>query len=170
MGCSSTGFLKRRRRATQDRTSIDNDCFEKTKSKLTGLVYRAKTPRPGYMGHMTLIAEEVVKLFQRQPTAIYNIVEKRLPQPAWYEYVTTTLKDIRERESVQLGGAPAHVDRDLPSAPSVLEDDDEFPMNSSRSMRAQEKDRSAGPVSGQADPLNGAGGIESADDKVSLTF
>lgn len=59
--------------------------------------------RMGYMGHMNLIAEEVVKLLERYPEEVENKV-KEFITPSWQEYVNETLKENREKEAAPLAG------------------------------------------------------------------
>lgn len=97
------------------------------------------------MGHMVLIAEEVVKLFGRFPRDIYAVVEPHIPEPAWSHYTETTLRETRERDLLQLGGGITIAPHDTASTASGLSDeDDEFPMNSQRAMRAMEAGGQAG--------------------------
>ncbi|BGP22844.1 sit4-associated protein [Rhodotorula toruloides] len=101
--------------------------------------------RLGYIAHVTLIAEETVKLFQRFPE-LYNAVESAIPQPEWEQYVSTTLRETRERDMAPFHGA-GNVSLTLnkaPSSSSLSDEDDEFPMNSARAMRAMEAAGMAG--------------------------
>lgn len=61
--------------------------------------------RLGYMGHLTLIAEEIVKFIERQPqeTLSQSIVAK-ITDPTWVQYVEHTLSETRERDNAILGG------------------------------------------------------------------
>ncbi|GAA6016562.1 hypothetical protein JCM10207_002842 [Rhodosporidiobolus poonsookiae] len=131
--------------------------------------------RLGYMGHMTLIAEETVKLFEQYPE-LHSAVESSVPQPAWNEYVTTTLRETRERDLTPLGGAGASLNLSMnkaPSSSSLSDEDDEFPMNSARAMRAMD---TAGMAGGGAAMDSGAfgghgrpGGLEAESGAGSLT-
>jgi SIT4-associating protein SAP185/190 len=64
-----------------------------------------KNMRLGYMGHLTLVAEEVVKFSERHPaellsqTVMYKVLEK-----PWIDYVEQTLSETRERDNAILGG------------------------------------------------------------------
>lgn len=64
-----------------------------------------KGMRLGYMGHLTLIAEEIVKFTERQPpeTLAQSIVNK-IHDPAWKAYVENTLTETRDRDNAILGG------------------------------------------------------------------
>ena len=61
--------------------------------------------RLGYMGHLTLIAEEVVKFTERQPPEFLSeSVLARVMHGDWVEYVERTLAETRERDNAILGG------------------------------------------------------------------
>jgi SIT4-associating protein SAP185/190 len=62
--------------------------------------------RLGYMGHLTLIAEEVVKFSERHPPELLSqpVVDKVSNNPQWSEYVNETLAETRERDNAILGG------------------------------------------------------------------
>jgi SIT4-associating protein SAP185/190 len=61
--------------------------------------------RLGYMGHLTLIAEEVVKFSERHPPELLSqsVIDKVMNQQ-WIEYVEQTLAETRERDNAILGG------------------------------------------------------------------
>lgn len=61
--------------------------------------------RLGYMGHLTLIAEEVLKFTERHPAELLSqfVVDKVVGQP-WIDYVEQTLAETRERDNTILGG------------------------------------------------------------------
>ncbi|CRG84741.1 SIT4-associating protein SAP185 [Talaromyces islandicus] len=61
--------------------------------------------RLGYMGHLTLIAEEVVKFTERHPPEVLSqTVMDRVLHNDWIEYVERTLSETRERDNAILGG------------------------------------------------------------------
>ncbi|ORX92115.1 SAPS-domain-containing protein [Basidiobolus meristosporus CBS 931.73] len=62
-----------------------------------------KNIRPGYMGHLTFIAEEVVRLIERSPEVAADVNDKVQAEP-WKEYVSKTLREIKERDQQPLGG------------------------------------------------------------------
>lgn len=66
--------------------------------------------RMGYMGHLTLIAEEVVKFTERHPPAMLSeiVLEKVMAQD-WINYVEGALAETRERDSAILGGVRPEV-------------------------------------------------------------
>lgn len=66
---------------------------------------QARNMRLGYMGHLTLVAEEVVKFGERHPRELLSpIVQDCIYSHAWEEYVTKTLAETRERDNAILGG------------------------------------------------------------------
>ncbi|KAL9074202.1 MAG: hypothetical protein Q9161_002396 [Pseudevernia consocians] len=61
--------------------------------------------RLGYMGHLTLVAEEVVKFSDRQPPELLSqVVLEKVTSQQWSEYVENTLSETRERDNAILGG------------------------------------------------------------------
>jgi SIT4-associating protein SAP185/190 len=61
--------------------------------------------RLGYMGHLTLIAEEVVKFTERHPPELLSeSVLERVTNAEWSNYVEVTLAETRERDNAILGG------------------------------------------------------------------
>jgi SIT4 phosphatase-associated protein len=64
-----------------------------------------KGVRLGYMGHLTLIAEEVLKLAERIPLELLDsVVVQKLTARDWNEYVDVTLTATRTRDNAILGG------------------------------------------------------------------
>ena len=61
--------------------------------------------RLGYMGHLTLIAEEVCKFGNRHPPeALDQTILDRVNRDAWNEYVDGTLTETRDKDNAVLGG------------------------------------------------------------------
>ena len=61
--------------------------------------------RLGYMGHLTLIAEEIVKFTERQPAELLApIVVSQVTGPGWIHYVEHTLEETRQKDNAVLGG------------------------------------------------------------------
>ena len=66
---------------------------------------KQKNMRLGYMGHLTLIAEEVCKFGNRHPPeALESIVLDRVNREEWIQYVEGTLTETREKDNAVLGG------------------------------------------------------------------
>lgn len=66
--------------------------------------------RMGYMGHLTLIAEEVVKFTERHPPELLSemVLDKVMSQD-WINYVEGALAETRERDNAILGGVRPEV-------------------------------------------------------------
>ena len=61
--------------------------------------------RLGYMGHLTLIAEEVCKFGNRQPPeSLDQSVHDSVSKPKWIQYVDGTLSETRDKDNAVLGG------------------------------------------------------------------
>jgi SIT4-associating protein SAP185/190 len=61
--------------------------------------------RLGYMGHLTLIAEEVCKFANRHPPEVLDqVVLDRVNRPEWIQYVEGTLAETRDKDNAVLGG------------------------------------------------------------------
>ncbi|KAL2187815.1 SAPS-domain-containing protein [Thermothelomyces heterothallicus CBS 203.75] len=66
--------------------------------------------RMGYMGHLTLIAEEVVKFTERHPPELLSeVVLEKVMAPEWVNYVEGALAETRERDNAILGGVRPEV-------------------------------------------------------------
>ncbi|KAL8779683.1 MAG: hypothetical protein Q9213_006830 [Squamulea squamosa] len=66
--------------------------------------------RLGYMGHLTLIAEEVVKFSDRHPNeTLSKAVLDKVTSKQWSDYVENTLSETRERDNAILGGIPPNI-------------------------------------------------------------
>lgn len=64
-----------------------------------------KGMRLGYMGHLTLIAEEVCKFGNRHPPeSLDRVVLDRVNREEWNQYVEGTLSETREKDNAVLGG------------------------------------------------------------------
>lgn len=61
-------------------------------------------PRLSYMGHISLIAEELVKFFARCPTDLYEIIRPTYSPDAWDAFVEGSLRETRARDSQPLAG------------------------------------------------------------------
>lgn len=73
--------------------------------KASDLSQKEKGMRLGYMGHLTLIAEEVCKFGNRQtPETLETTIGERVGRPEWTEYVEGILAETRDRDNAVLGG------------------------------------------------------------------
>jgi SIT4-associating protein SAP185/190 len=66
--------------------------------------------RMGYMGHLTLIAEELVKFTERHPPELLSeTILDRVMSQDWINYVEGALAETRERDNAILGGVRPEV-------------------------------------------------------------
>lgn len=69
--------------------------------------------RLGFMGHLTLIAEEVVKFIQLYPTnTLSELIDAKVEDEVWEDYVSNVLYDTREKYNAILGGGDEDEDDD----------------------------------------------------------
>lgn len=61
-------------------------------------------PRLSYMGHISLIAEELVKFFARCPVDLFDVIKGSFDSEAWEAFVNGALRDTRARDSEPLAG------------------------------------------------------------------
>lgn len=80
------------------------------------------------MGHLSLLAEEIVKVFASSPD-LYESVKDKFDQEAWNTYVDTTLKELRDIDLQPLGGGVSMAVNDTisSSASSLSDEDEEYP-------------------------------------------
>ncbi|WBW75009.1 serine/threonine protein phosphatase PP6 regulatory subunit Ekc1 [Schizosaccharomyces osmophilus] len=77
--------------------------------------------RPGYMGHLTIIADEVVKFIEHYSHLFSPEVKELIDDEKWQLFVNNTLADTRARDNQLLGGLE-------PSMVGYLEDMDDGEM------------------------------------------
>ncbi|KAG7695558.1 hypothetical protein KL933_002527 [Ogataea haglerorum] len=71
--------------------------------------------RLGYMGHLTLIAEEVVKFTSLHlPSGKASIIEESVMNPEWTHYVNETLVETRNKYNAVLGNDEEQDEEDYP--------------------------------------------------------
>jgi len=68
------------------------------------LCEQAKGRRLGYMGHLTFISDEVIKVLASYPDEIYAVVKDSLDLDAWDSYINGPLRETKLRDRVPLGG------------------------------------------------------------------
>ena len=87
--------------------------------------------RLGHMGHLTLISEEIVKLFYNNPRDILPYIpNESFDKMRWEAYVEGTLRETRERDLQPLGGGVSlglQQSASAGGATSAIELDEEFP-------------------------------------------
>ncbi|KAG8985982.1 hypothetical protein FRB90_004323 [Tulasnella sp. 427] len=65
---------------------------------------KPKGSRVGYMGHLTLISEDIVSAFEHYPTDVIDILSTYAPRPEWDQYVSGKYKETKDKDTSQLGG------------------------------------------------------------------
>ncbi|KAH9931705.1 SAPS-domain-containing protein [Epithele typhae] len=65
---------------------------------------KPKGVRLGYMGHLTLISEDVIGALEHLPPDLRLQIAQHAPQPEWDEYVTGRYKETKKKDTSLLGG------------------------------------------------------------------
>ena len=65
---------------------------------------KPKGVRLGYMGHLTLISEDVIGALEHLPPDLRLQIGQYAPQPEWDEYVTGRYKETKKKDTSLLGG------------------------------------------------------------------
>ncbi len=91
-----------------------------------------KGVRLGYMGHLTYIADETVKLLELyQQTSLLSTLYESIDLEDWWNYVSKVLKETKERDAQVLGGTRPNVvenhkaGHDDPNDDDYLDDNDD---------------------------------------------
>ena len=69
-----------------------------------GASAKPKGVRLGYMGHLTLISEDVIGALEHFPPDLRLQISQYAPQPGWDEYVTTRYRETKRKDTSLLGG------------------------------------------------------------------
>ncbi|KAF8323646.1 SIT4 phosphatase-associated protein-domain-containing protein [Cantharellus anzutake] len=65
---------------------------------------KPKGVRLGFMGHLTLISEDVISALSHYPRELMERLSQYAPQPEWDQYVSGRFQETKERDASQLGG------------------------------------------------------------------
>ncbi|KAJ7772937.1 SIT4 phosphatase-associated protein-domain-containing protein [Mycena maculata] len=65
---------------------------------------KPKSVRLGFMGHLTLISEDVLTALERFPPELRTALAQYAPQPEWDEYVAGRYRETKRRDAELLGG------------------------------------------------------------------
>lgn len=82
----------------------------------------------GYMGHLTLISEDVITALDHFPPDLKQVIEEHAPQPAWDEYVRGRYKETRKKDTSLLGGGKPAVVGSLARPAGQWKVDEEDPQ------------------------------------------
>ncbi|KAI0005944.1 SIT4 phosphatase-associated protein-domain-containing protein [Russula compacta] len=90
---------------------------------------KPKGVRLGYMGHLTLISEDVITALDQFPSDLKQIIESSAPQPAWDDYVRGRYKETRKKDTSLLGGGKPAVVASLarPAGQWKVDEEDSHP-------------------------------------------
>ncbi|KAH7929628.1 SAPS-domain-containing protein, partial [Leucogyrophana mollusca] len=89
---------------------------------------KPKGVRLGYMGHLTLISEDVIGALEHYPPDLRLVIEQHAPQPAWEDYVTGRYNETKKRDTSLLGGGkPAVVTAPRNGARWKVDEEDATP-------------------------------------------
>lgn len=58
----------------------------------------------GYMGHLTLVAEDVLSALEHYPFDLLVVIRQFVPQPDWDDYVSTRYQETKRKDTSLLGG------------------------------------------------------------------
>ncbi|CCA74558.1 hypothetical protein PIIN_08510 [Serendipita indica DSM 11827] len=61
-------------------------------------------PRLGYMGHITLMAVDIVSALEKYPDDLLDVIQPMIPNPAWDDYVHGVYAETQRLENTILGG------------------------------------------------------------------
>ncbi|WVQ72127.1 hypothetical protein IAR50_001672 [Cryptococcus sp. DSM 104548] len=100
------------------------------------LVKRPRGARLPYMGHLVLIAEEIVKFFARCPSDLFALVEDTFVHTEWEAFVNTSLREAKAKDERPLaGGKPEPPPAQAKDDSASEEDDDDEPEEGSGGLR-----------------------------------
>ncbi|KAI7867052.1 SIT4 phosphatase-associated protein-domain-containing protein [Mucor mucedo] len=103
---------------------------------------KPKGMRLGYMGHLTFISDEVIKLFEGYPEGIISAVKDSIDLDKWHVYCVGQLKETKERDSLPLGeirqnGMHAIINDDDDDDEEEEEDEEEDEDHTEATLRSQ---------------------------------
>ncbi|KAG1139562.1 hypothetical protein G6F37_010335 [Rhizopus arrhizus] len=84
---------------------------------------KPKGMRAGYMGHLTFISDEIMKLFEGYPETIVLAIKDDVNMESWSTYCNNELKETKERDQLPLGGLRPSEDMDLPQTDDEEDND-----------------------------------------------
>ncbi|KAI5989239.1 SIT4 phosphatase-associated protein-domain-containing protein [Pisolithus marmoratus] len=85
---------------------------------------KPKGVRLGYMGHLTLLSEDVITALEHYPPELRLTIARCAPQPDWSEYVTGRYNETKKRDTSLLGGGKPNVNAPRPVARWAVDEED----------------------------------------------
>ncbi|KAF9218360.1 SAPS-domain-containing protein [Gyrodon lividus] len=85
---------------------------------------KPKGVRLGYMGHLTLMSEDVITALEHFAPDLCLIIEQYAPQPAWNDYVTGRYRETKKRDTSLLGGGKPAVGHPARGARWAVDEED----------------------------------------------
>ncbi|KAF7725566.1 hypothetical protein EC973_009521 [Apophysomyces ossiformis] len=86
---------------------------------------KPKGMRLGYMGHLSFIADEIIKLLEGYPETIVSAVKDDVDLDSWNAYCNNELRITRERDRLPLGGTRPNDELEAATDDEEEEDDDD---------------------------------------------
>jgi serine/threonine-protein phosphatase 6 regulatory subunit 3 len=92
---------------------------------------KPKGVRLGYMGHLTLISEDVIGALDHFPPDLRSVILQYSPATAWDEYVTGRYSETKKKDSCLLGGGKPVVSAAVPRAAGrwKVDEEDNTPLS-----------------------------------------
>ena len=100
----------------------------KSRTFLTCISAQHRRPRLAYMGHIVLVAEEIVKFFARCPPELYDVIKDCFIMSEWDSFVEGSLRETKAKDARPLAGGkpmPSVVPTDTNTTMSADSSDDE---------------------------------------------
>ena len=103
---------------------------------------KPKGVRLGYMGHLTLISEDVITALDHFPPDLKQIIEEHAPQPAWDNYVRGRYKETRKKDTSLLGGGKPTVVASLarPAGQWKVDEEDTHPSVPAPAVKVEQQE------------------------------
>ncbi|KAI0093776.1 SIT4 phosphatase-associated protein-domain-containing protein [Irpex rosettiformis] len=104
---------------------------------------KPKGVRLGYMGHLTLISEDVINSLEHFPPDLRLVVAQYAPQPEWDEYVTGRYKETKKKDTSLLGGGKPVIAAGMRNGTSQWKVDEAEPSTSANGASGSAKEGEA---------------------------
>jgi hypothetical protein len=98
---------------------------------------KPKGMRAGYMGHLTFISDEIMKLFEGYPETIVLAIKDNVDMENWAAYCNNELRETKDRDQLPLGGLRPSEEMDLPQTDD--EDDNEDTLDDVAASQVKKK-------------------------------